>query len=109
VSLPTVNRRARPLAEATPAGHPIYHELVAPIELGHPVTSCIAGLVWSMVEAGSDAGLALTLHDGVFESELPGTVNGAETRWLAERITSWNMFEAGLALGAINAWHRPRA
>lgn len=108
MSLPSATWRQRPLAEAEPAGHPVYHELVAPIELGNPVTSCIAGLVWSMVEVGGNAGLALTLHDGVFESQLPGRINGAESRWLAEYITSWNMFEASLALGAINAWYNRR-
>ena len=100
--------RPRPLAEATPAGHPIYRELVTPIELGHPVTSCVAGLVWTLVETGGDAGLALTLHDGVFESQLPGRIHGAETRWLADHITSWNMFDASLALGAVNAWFNRR-
>jgi uncharacterized protein (DUF4213/DUF364 family) len=94
----------RPLAEATPAGHAIYQELVRPIEPGNPVTSCSAGLVWTLVETGGEAGLALTLHDGVYESRLPGTIHGAETRWLAEHITSWNMFDASLALGAVNAW-----
>ena len=108
MSLPIVDPRARPLAEATPAGHPIYRELVAPIEPGHPVTACTAGLVWTLVEAGGHSGLALTLHDGVFESQLPGRINGAETRWLAERITSWNMFEASLALAAINSWFNRR-
>ena len=58
--------------------------------------------------SAAEAGLALTLHDGVFESQLPGRINGAETRWLAERITSWNMFEASLALGAVNAWFNRR-
>ena len=108
MSLPSLTWRPRLLAEATPAGHPIYRELVAPIEPGHTLTSCIAGLVWSMVEADGHAGLALTLHDGVYESELPGRVNGAELRWLAEHITSWNMFDASLALGAINAWFNRR-
>lgn len=108
MSISTPNPHARPLAELTPAGHPIYHELVAPIEPGNPVTSCTAGLVWTLVQAGGHAGLALTLPDGVFESQLPGRINGAETRWLAERITSWNMFEASLALSAINAWFNRR-
>jgi uncharacterized protein len=108
MSLPSVSWRSRPLAEAAPAGHVIYSQLVSPIELGNPVTSCIAGLVWSMVRAGDNAGLALTLHDGVFESQLPGCINGSETRWLAERITSWNMFEASLALGALNSWYNRR-
>ncbi len=84
--------------------HPIYSELVTPIELGNPITSCVAGLVWSLVETGGEAGLALTLQDGVYESQLPGRIHGSETRWLAEHITSWNMFDASLALGAVNAW-----
>lgn len=108
MSLPAAGRPALPLADATPAGHAIYRDLVAPIETGLPVTSCIAGLVWTLVEAGGQAGLALTLYDGVFESRLPGRINGAETRWLAERITSWNMFEASLALAAVNAWYNRR-
>lgn len=108
MSLPSAGWRVRPLAEATPAGHPIYSELVTPIELGHPITSCVAGLVWTLVETGGQAGLALTLQDGVYESQLPGRIHGAETRWLAERITSWNMFDASLALGAVNAWFNRR-
>ena len=108
MSLPAIDPQARPLSDATPAGHPIYHDLVAPIESGWPVSSCIAGLVWTLVEAGGQAGLALTLQDGVFESQLPGRINGAETRWLAERITSWNMFEASLALAAVNSWYNRR-
>jgi len=108
VSLPLLSRRPRPLAAAAPAGHPIYRELVAPIESGDRITSCVAGLVWTLVESGGQAGLALTLHDGVYESELPGRLHGAEMRWLAEHITSWNMFDASLALGAINAWFNRR-
>jgi uncharacterized protein len=108
VSLPSVGRNVRPLSAAAPALHPIYRRLVEPIPDGEPLTGCIAGLVWSLVEAGSHAGLALTLHDGVFESQLPGRITGAETRWLAERITSWNMFEAGLALSAVNSWFNRR-
>jgi uncharacterized protein len=104
MSLPSATWKLRSLAEATPAGHPIYQRLVEPIEPGNPVTSCVAGLVWSLVETGGEAGLALTLQEGVFDSRLPGTIHGAETRWLAEHITSWNMFDASLALGAVNAW-----
>jgi len=108
MSLPSSTWKPRSLADATPAGHPIYHELVEPIEPGNPVTSCVAGLVWTLVETGGEAGLALTLRDGVYESRLPGIIHGAETRWLAEHITSWNMFDASLALGAINAWFNRR-
>jgi uncharacterized protein (DUF4213/DUF364 family) len=108
MSLPSVSWRPRSLAEAAPADHPIYQELVAAIELGNPVTACVAGLVWTLVEAGDQAGLALTLHDGVFESQLPGRIDGRETRWLAEHITSWNMFDATLALGAINSYFNRR-
>ena len=108
MSLPSATCKLRPLSAAAPAGHPIYHELVAPIGPGNPVTSCVAGIVWSLVEAGGEAGLALTLQDGVFESRLPGRIHGAETRWLAEHITSWNMFDASLALGAVNAWFNRR-
>jgi uncharacterized protein (DUF4213/DUF364 family) len=68
----------------------------------------VAGLVWSLVEMDGEAGLALTLQDGVFESQLPGRIHGAETRWLADHITSWNMFDASLALGAVNAWFNRR-
>lgn len=108
MSLPSAARRPRPLSAAAPAGHPIYGELIAPIETGAPITSCVAGLVWSLVQVGGYAGLALTLREGVYESQLPGRLNGAETRWLAEHITSWNMFDASLALGAVNAWFNRR-
>ena len=109
VSLPIVDPRARPLAEATPAGHPIYRELVDAHRAGSP-GHLVHGRPRLDPRRGRTArpGLALTLHDGVFESQLPGRINGAETRWLAERITSWNMFEASLALGAINSWFNRR-
>ncbi len=32
--------------------HEIYRRLVAPIPLGMPVSSCVAGLVWTLVQAG---------------------------------------------------------
>lgn len=108
MSLPVADPHVPPLSDTTPAGHAIYRELVSSIELGMPVTSCVAGLVWTLVEVAGQGGLALTLHDGVFESQLPGRINGAEARWLAERITSWNMFEASLALAAVNAWYNRR-
>lgn len=91
-----------------PASHEIYRRLLAPIPLGMPVTSCVAGIVWSLVEAGGHAGLALTLQEGVYESGLPGRIVGLEARWLAERITGWNMFEAGLGMAAINSWYNRR-
>jgi len=95
------------LGDAT-APHEIYRRLLAPIPLGQLVTSCVAGLVWTLVQAGGHAGLALTLQDGVFDSDLPGRINGVESRWLAERIASWNMFEASLAVAAINSWYNRR-
>jgi uncharacterized protein (DUF4213/DUF364 family) len=88
--------------------HEIYRRLLAPIPLGLPVTSCVAGLVWTLVQAGGHTGLALTLQDGVFDSQLPGLINGVEARWLAERIAGWNMFEASLATAAINSWYNRR-
>ena len=88
--------------------HEIYRRLLAPIPLGMPVSSCVAGLVWTLVQAGGHQGLALTLQDGVFDSELPGRIDGVEARWLAERIASWNMFEASLAVAAINSWYNRR-
>lgn len=108
MSLPSTTWKPRPLAEATPAGHPIYHQLIEPIEVGNAVTSCVAGLVWTLVEAGGHSGLALTLHEGVYESDLPGRVHGHELLRLAEHITSWNMFDASLALAAVNAWFNRR-
>lgn len=90
------------------APHDMYRELVAAIPLGQPVTSCVAGLVWTLVQVGGHGGLALTLRDGVYDSVLPGHICGVEARWLAERIASWNMYEASLALAAINAWHNRR-
>ena len=68
----------------------------------------MAGLVWTLVEAGGHGGLALTLQDGVFDSVLPGHLEGAEARWLAGHITSWNMFDASLALATLNAWYNRR-
>jgi len=100
--------RVSSLQDETLATHDIYRDLVAPIPTGVPVTSCIAGIVWTLVEAGGYAGLALTLQDGVYDSVLPGRIDGVEARWLAERITSWNMFEASLALAAINSWYNRR-
>jgi uncharacterized protein len=97
-------RLARPLGDE-PTPHEIYRDLVAPMPLGMIVKSCVAGLVWTLVEAGGYPGLALTLQDGVYESDLPGRIAGVESRWLAERITSWNMFEASLALATINSWY----
>jgi hypothetical protein len=108
MSLPSATWRPRPLSDAAPADHPIYRGLVDPIEPGNLVSSCVAGLVWSLVETGGGAGLALTVQDGVFESQLPGRIHGAETRWLAEHIMSWNLFDASLALGAVNAWFNRR-
>jgi len=105
VSFQVVGPEVTPRIEAGLASHDIYHDLVAGIPLGQPVTSCIAGLVWTLVKAGGHAGLALTLQDGVHESDLPGRIDGVEARWLAERIASWNMFEASLGLAAVNSWY----
>ena len=108
MSIPVGDQRARSLSDTTLAGNAIYAELVSSIGSGQLVTSCVAGLVWTLVEVAGQGGLALTLHDGVFDSQLPGRVNGAEARWLAEHITSWNMFDASLALAAVNACHNRR-
>ena len=108
MSLPAPGSGARPAVPATPAGHAIYRELVAGVPTGQIVTRCVAGLVWTLVEAGGHGGLALTLQDGVFDSVLPGHLEGAEASWLAGHITSWNMFDASLALATLNAWYNRR-
>ena len=108
MSLPALAPDARPAVPAKPAGHAIYSELVAGVPTGQIVTRCVAGLVWTLVEAGGHGGLALTLQDGVFDSVLPGHLEGAEASWLAGHITSWNMFDASLALATLNAWYNRR-
>jgi uncharacterized protein len=105
MSLPVPDADVARSGSVPAASHAIYRELVSGIPLGQPVTACVAGLVWTLVKAGGNAGLALTLRDGVFDSTLPGRVSGVEARWLAERITSWNMFDASLAMAVINAWY----
>ena len=97
----------RPPAEL-PGPHEIYRRLLAPIPLGQPVTACAVGIVWTLVQAGGRSGLAPTMQDGAFDSELPGRIAGVEARWLAERVTGWNMFEASLAGAAINSWYNRR-
>lgn len=108
MSFQVVDPTGRPPGDGVLGGRDIYHDLVSGVPLGQPVSSCIAGLVWTLVQAGGHAGLALTLQDGVYESALPGRLAGVEARWLADRITSWNMFEASLALAAINSWYNRR-
>jgi uncharacterized protein (DUF4213/DUF364 family) len=108
MSFQVVDPTVRLPGDGVLGGRDIYHDLVSGVPLGQPVSSCIAGLVWTLVQAGGHAGLALTLQDGVYESALPGRLAGVEARWLADRITSWNMFEASLALAAINSWYNRR-
>jgi uncharacterized protein (DUF4213/DUF364 family) len=108
VTSQVVGREVAPRADEALPSHDIYRDLVADIPLGLPVTSCVAGLVWTLVEAGGHGGLGITLQDGVYESVLPGRIGGVEARWLAERIVSWNMFEASLGLAAVNSWHNRR-
>jgi uncharacterized protein len=109
MSLPGADPGRPPAPPDGPVSHPIYRELVAAVQAGQTVTACVAGLVWTLVEAGGHSGLALTLQEGVFNSLLPGQIEGAEARSLAAHITSWNMFDASLALAALNAWYNRRA
>ena len=108
MSLPSTTWRPRPLAEATrPATHlPGARDAHRGSATRSPPAWPASSGRWS--RSDGQAGLALTLQDGVYESQLPGRIHGAETRWLAEHITSWNMFDASLALAAVNAWFNRR-
>jgi len=83
--------------------HDIYLRLVECVASGKAVASCVAGLIWTLVQVGSEGGLAATLCDGLYESALPTTLDGIEARRLAEHVAGWNMFEASLGLATVNA------
>ena len=83
--------------------HDIYRRLVGCVPPGKVVASCVAGLIWTFVKVGDEGGLSATLHDGLYDSALPATLDGVEARRLAEHVAGWNMFEASLGLATVNA------
>ena len=63
----------------------------------------LIGLVWSLCRSGSGTGLAMTPQSYSRTLPWPGTLAGKPLRELAEGIGSWEPFEAGVAMAAINA------
>jgi len=91
----------------------IYDELIAAVPEGHRVTDCLIGLHWTLIRSEA-VGMALTpfgadrMYGPQGASVISGIgkrIQGMPLRDLARFVKSWNPYEAGLGMAAINSAH----
>lgn len=83
-------------------GWKIYDELIAAVPDDAVVDECLAGLSWFLVRS---RGVGVSMRPREMEEPVrgAGSLAGVKVRALAERIRSWNCYEAALGLAAINS------
>jgi len=91
----------------------IYDELIAAVPEGLRVTDCLIGLHWTLIRSEA-IGMALTpfgaarMYGPQGASVISGIgkrIQGMPLRDLARFVKSWNPYEAGLGMAAINSAH----
>jgi len=91
----------------------LYDRLIAGIPDDLTVGDYAAGCAWTMVEAGGETGVALTVRqragpalESVRES---APITGTKLKETAELVKSWNFIEASIGMAAINAWYNRKS
>lgn len=83
----------------------LYDRLIAGIPKDILVEDYMAGCAWSLVKAGGESGVALTVRQRAGESHDDLPLIGQPLYKVAELVKSWNFIEASLGMAAINAWY----
>ena len=83
----------------------IYDELISSIPEDLTVDECIIGINWTFVRSGSQAGIAMTFRSSCVSGMENGTYVGKRLKAVAEGAKSWNMLQASVGMGAINAFY----
>lgn len=82
----------------------IYDRLIEPIPEELVIEDIAVCLHWTYVRS-KNIGIVMTFKDGCKYSKLPGKIKGMKVKELAEYVKSWNFFEAGIGLAALNSYY----
>jgi len=83
----------------------LYDELIAGIPENIVVENFNVGCNWSMVKAGGNVGIALTVKGRSRNNIYRGNIRGDALKDLASCVKSWNFIEASLGMAAINCFY----
>jgi uncharacterized protein (DUF4213/DUF364 family) len=83
----------------------LYDELIDGIAENLTIEDYNIGCAWTMVQAGGNAGVALTVKGHSIEPLYQGPVIGESLKTIAALIKSWNFIEASLGMAAINCYY----
>lgn len=83
----------------------MYDELIEGIPSGHQIDEVVTGSSWTLVKAGRLCGVAHTVKIDTRPRMLPEDITGMELKEAAKAAKSWNLFEAGIGMAAINAYY----
>lgn len=83
----------------------IYDGLISRIPENIMVDEIVAGTSWTMVRAGTNVGVAMTVNETTAPSLANHSLIGAPLKAVAGLVKSWNFIEAGIGMAAINAYY----
>ena len=84
----------------------LYDELISGIPGELTVLRAHVGVEWTMiVNSAGGVGLAMTMTESGFPSQLPETLSGLPLRRAAELVKSWNFCDASFGAAAINSFY----
>ena len=83
----------------------LYDDLIGGITDKLTVEDFLVGSAWTLVKAGGNTGVALTVRGRTREQNHAGPVIGDSLKSIAACIKSWNFIEASLGMAAINCYY----
>lgn len=81
----------------------IYDRLIQEIPNDLVVTDCLVGLAWTLVKSNT-VGISMTPSGFPGKIKFNKSIKSMNLRELAQKVKSWNFYEAGLGLAAINSY-----
>lgn len=83
----------------------LYETLIEPLPSDLVVDWYSVGNHWTIVRAGGNCGVALTVKSEGRRQTLPASLTGMPLKELAAYSKSWNFIEASLGVAALNCWY----
>lgn len=83
----------------------LYDRLISGIPEDIFVEDYVVGCNWTMVKAGGEYAVALTVRQRAGKSEKNVPIIGQPLRKAAEMVKSWNFIDASIGMAAINAFY----
>ena len=83
----------------------LYERLIEGVPTGLTLDACFVGEAWTLVRAGNNWGVSMTVHQSAGPEQPKKPILGKPLREAAELAKSWNFLEASIGMAALNAYY----